>query len=327
MAMSKIPAFGLGFIFTLTLTFTLTFALASEAARAQVEHALVRRITVFPVKTAKDLAPSAEEAWWAVREVLTENQRFLVASRNFLIQRDVFQPRSELKPADAVILGKLLDANAMVTTFLEDRVLSMRVYESEYGRVLWAHDFNLHPSLPISDQLVGAAKKMIYDFIASMPYQGFVVRDPLKGGASYKEENKTLAKISMGLNANVSLGDKVQFVRLYHDSVKPLFTPDTAPEVIAEGVVTTADRDSAVVEIQRVSPNTPVREFTLVRLPREFQRLRDSYALNQTVKGTLGTEYYSPEVTAVQQEVAERKPLVMSLAFIANLAAYLLLAF
>jgi hypothetical protein len=307
-------AVGLGFLF-------------GGFANADTEHALVRRVTVFPLKAPKDLAAPAEEAWWAVREALTENQRFLVASRNFLIQRDVFQPRSELKPADAVILGKLLDANALVTLFLDDRVLSMRVYESEYGRPLWSHDFRLHPSLPVSDQLVGAAKKLVYDFVASIPYQGFVVVDPLKRVPMYGDGGKVLAKIHVGDSSKITAGDPVQFVRLYHDTVKPLFTPETNLEVFGEGVVTMVDKESIVVEVLRITKSNPPKEFSLVRLPKELQRLKEMYALNQEFKGTVGTEYLSPEVTAVQQEVAERKPLVTALTFILNLATFLLLAF
>src|SRR5690242_6478693 len=96
---------------------------------AQVEHTLVRRISVFPIKAGQELAPIAEEAWWELRETLTRDHRFLVASKNFLMQKDVYQARRALSPADAIILGKLLDANALVVTFLEDRTLRMHVYE------------------------------------------------------------------------------------------------------------------------------------------------------------------------------------------------------
>ena len=295
-------------------------------ALAQSEHELVRRITVFPFKVNKELASVADEAWWQVREVLTENQRFLVASRNFLVQRDVFQPRKELKPADAVILGKLLDANAIVTTYLEDRILSMRVYEGEYGRLLWSHDFKLHPSLPISDQLATASKKLIYDFIASIPYQGFVVADPM-GASSYSDGGKTLVKIYLGANAQVAVGDTVQIIRIYHDSVRPLFVPETVPEIYAEAKIISLDQENVVAEITRAAKSTPVKEFALVRLPSELKRLRDAYALNDEVKAQIGTEYYSPEMSTAQQEIAERKPLATALAFILNIAVFLLIAF
>jgi hypothetical protein len=296
-------------------------------AEAQTEHALVRRISVFPMKVSKEFATTADEAWWQVREVLTENQRFLVASRNFLVQRDVFQPRQELKPVDAVILGKLLDANALVTMYLEDRTLSMRVYEGEYGRLLWSHDFKLHPSVPISDQLIGAAKKLIYDFIASVPYQGFVVIDPMNRAATYLDGRRQLIKIYLGGGVQVAVDDVAQIIRIDHDSVRPLFVPETIPEVYAEGKVVELQDDHVIVEVTRAAKSTPIQEFALVRLPSEFKRLNDIYRLRDPLKAPIGTEYYSPEVTPVQQEMAERKPLVTALTFILNLATFLLIAF
>ena len=296
--------------------------------QAQSEHELVRRITVFPLKVSKDLATTADESWWQMREILTENQRFLVASKNFLVQRDVYQPRGELKPADAVILGKLLDANAIVTTFLDDRVLSMRVYEGEYGRLLWSHDFKLHPSLPISDQLANAAKKLIYDFIASIPYQGFVINDPMNNGsATYNEGGKTLLRINLGANTQAVPGDTVQVLRIYHDTVKPLFVPETVPEIYAEAKIVSLEKDYAIAEVTRAAKNMPIKEFALVRLPSELKRLREAYAINDQIKAQIGTEYYSPEMSAEKQALAEHKPLATAVAFILNLATFLLIAF
>ena len=310
-----------------SLFFTCLALFVSIAANAQVEHNLVRRITVFPVKAGQEFTSVAEESWWQIREALTDNQRFLVASRNFLIQRDVFQPRSELKPADVVILAKLLDTNAIVTTFLEDRTLSMRVYEGEYGRILWSHDYQLQASLPISEQLVDASKKMIYDFIASIPYEGFVKIDPMSKSAILKQGTKSFVKVFAGKGTNVVVGDSAQFIRLYHDSIKPLFGPDTAPEIFAEGIVASTIEDGFFIEITRMVPGAQIKEMTLVRFPTEMKRLRDTYLINRDAKARIDTEFYAPEMTPTKAKIAENKPLVASLAFIANLATFLLLAF
>ena len=106
----------------------------SMTAEARFEHERIHRMVVFPFKVESaeadhDLPKLAEDTWWKTREKLTESKRFLVASRNFMQAKDVFQPRGELKPADALILGRLLDANALVTVFLEQRTrLILRVY-------------------------------------------------------------------------------------------------------------------------------------------------------------------------------------------------------
>jgi hypothetical protein len=311
----------------LKLMATLSLCLFTSPVMAEVEHELIRRMTVFPVAASKEYSTAADEAWWAVREVLTENQRFLVASRNFLIQKDVHQPRTELKPADAVILSKLLDAQGLVTLFLQERVFSMRVYEGEYGRLLWSRELNLNPALPVTDQLVGAVKKLTYDFIASMPYQGFVIIDPIQGTPTIRQGDHTLVKVNVGTGAQVTEGDPIQFIRVYHESIKPLFGPDAEIEVLAEGKVVSREKDILLVDISRSVKGKFLKEFSLVRIPKELQRLRDTYQMHRQIGGRVGTEYFAPEMTPVKQKISENKPLVTALTYVANLAVILLLAF
>src|SRR3954468_6467929 len=130
------------------MKFLLLICLWPLASFAQTDHSLIRRLTVFPIKTSPEYQQAADETWWELRETLTRDKRFLVASKNFLMQKDVYQARSKLSPADAIILGKLLDANALITTHLDDRILTMRVYEGDYGRALWEQKIMLQPSLP-----------------------------------------------------------------------------------------------------------------------------------------------------------------------------------
>src|SRR5262245_25083625 len=96
------------------------------SANAQsAEHTLLRRVAVFPIEAPEELNSKADEAWWELREFLTKDKRFLVATKNFLQQQNVYQPRAELDPAAAIILGKLLDADAVISTFLKERILHM----------------------------------------------------------------------------------------------------------------------------------------------------------------------------------------------------------
>lgn len=296
-------------------------------AQAQTNHTLIRRISVFPIKTSSQLVGVAEEAWWELREALTRDKRFLVASKNFLMQKDVYQARENLSPADAIILGKLLDANAMVTTWLEDRTLNMRVYEGEYGRPLWEYQLVLQPSLPVSEQLRPAVVKLVNDFIASMPYHGYVVIDPLKGRPVYQEGRRMLVKAEVGNTAEVDVGDPVQLIRVYSDHLKPLFTHGASIEVFAEGRVVEQTRESLVIELDRVNRASAIEEGTMVRLPRELKRLQQFYSLQDSLKTKIDPEFFSPDMTSAKQNVDETKPLASSLLFIANLAAFFLLAF
>ena len=240
--------------------------LVGHGAWAQAEHSLVRRLTVFPIKAGQDLNSIAEDVWWELREVLTRDHRFLVASKNFLMQKDVYQARSVLSPADAIILGKLLDANALVTTFLEERTLRMHVYEGEYGRPLWEQQVVLQPSLPVAEQLKLAVLKLAQNFIASVPYHGFVVIDPLRGRPVYQEGRRLLVKAEIGTGTEVDVGDAVQLVRVFSDHIKPLFTHGASVEVFAEGRVVEQSGDSIVVELDRLNRANVIQEGSLVRV-------------------------------------------------------------
>jgi len=292
-----------------------------------IQHSLLRRITVFPIQVDRSFSKPAEEAWWQIREYLTENRRFLVASKNFLIQKDVFQAREELSPADAIILGKLLDAQGLVVTYLKGKTLYMKVYEGDYGRLLWHHELKLEPSVPIARQILIASKKLIMDFIASIPYQGFVVVDHLIGKAVYSEGNKHLTKVNMGDKSSVEVGDQVQFVRVVSNNLRPLFIDGAVSEVFAEGRVVTLGRSTAIVEILRAINLKDVKELSLVRFPREFKRLQENYALRSGLSASSVSNVLTSQMTLVDKEIAEKKPLVTSLAFIINLAVWLVLAF
>lgn len=296
-------------------------------AMAQTDHTLIRRISVFPIKTSPELSHVADEAWWELREHLTRDKRFLVASKNFLLQKDVYQARSKLSPADAIILGKLLDANALVSTWIDDRTLHMNVYEGEYGRPLWQHQLILQPSLPVAEQLQPAVTKLVNDFIASIPYHGFVVTDPLQGRPVYQEGRRLLVKAEVGATAEVDVGDQAQLIRVYSDHLKPLFTHGASIEVFAEGRVVERVRESIIIELDRVNRSNAIADGTMVRLPRELKRLQQYYALQDSLKTKIDPEFFSPGMTSARQKVEEKKPLIASLMFIANIAAFLLLAF
>lgn len=300
----------------------------ARGAFAQTEHQLIRKIAVFPVYTPASLEESADKVWWDLREFLTKDQRFLVASKNFLIQKDVFQPRQSLSPADAIILGKLLDADATLTTYLDDRVLHMAVYESEYGRPLWEHSLNLQPSLPIAQQLPAATLKLARDFMASVPYQGFVIVDPLKGAALYKDGRLPLFKAQIALNSEADVGDAVQLIHVASDNIRPLFSAGGARvEVYAEGRIVSKDRNTITVEVDRLTDPKAVKEGSLVRLPKELKRLQEIYSLSTGLKNRLGSAILANNMTATKQEAEEKRPLAASLTFIVNIAVFCLLAF
>ena len=97
--------------------------------RAQEELSLIRRVVIFPMLADKAFEAKTDEAWWQMREEMTVQRKLLVASRQFLIRNDVLQARGALQPADAILLGKLLDAHAIITSQLQDRKVHMQAYD------------------------------------------------------------------------------------------------------------------------------------------------------------------------------------------------------
>jgi hypothetical protein len=323
----------------LAAVIVLLTVIVPNPACAEMEHELMRRIVVFPFKgldvemagprDARSQASekSLEEGWWQVREELTASRRLLVASKQFLVKSDVYQARAELEPADAILLGRLLDAHALVTGYLKDRVLYLQVYDGSNGMVLWRKHLHMHAALTVSDQLPSTARRLIRDFIASIPYQGFQVVDPLIGKAVYEEGDVKLAQVDVGASPQVQTGDPVQWVRITMNNIAPLFQGGSKTTVFAEGRIVRVEQGVATVEITRATRLEDIKEFSLVRLPREFERLQVEYLLKEKVRSNLGVELLAPEESPMAKVTKEQKPLVTTLSWVSSLVALLLLAF
>ncbi|MCM2280718.1 MAG: hypothetical protein NDI61_02595 [Bdellovibrionaceae bacterium] len=327
----------------------LLFLMGSGAifAHAQVEHQLIRRFVVFPIQSdltldsasssmtgsgsrsaqEKVAAATLDEAWWQVREELTNSRRFLIASKQFLIKHDVYQPRGPLEPADAVILGKLLDAHALVTAQVKGRVFSMQVFDGGNGLPLWRRDYALHPSLTVADQVVSVATKLIDDFMASVPYQGFTHVDPLVGRAVFEEGDVLLTQVDVGVAARVQTGDPVQWMQIAGTTVAPLFQGGSRMRIFAEGRIVKVEQGIAAVELTRATNINEIKEFSLVRLPREAERLQAEYLIKEGVRSTFSAELVAPEMSPMEQLKRERRPLATTMSWVSSLAAFLLLAF
>ena len=268
----------------------------------------------------------AEEAWWQVRELLTKDQKFLVASRRFMINRGVFQSRKNLKPADAIILSKILDAQILVSSWVEERSLKMKIYEGENGYILWEGQSEFHPAIPISEQLVKLSLRLISDFMGAMPYQGFQVVDEVIGQPVYNLDSKKMAQIFVGTQKQPSVGDPVQWIQVRGDRSQSFLNAAPQVTVTAEGIVTRVINDRIEVEIQKLKDLSDLKENSLVRFPKEVARLKDLYSSEERTSN-LGAEYLSAEMKNVEEVSKETHPTATALAFIVNIAAMILLAF
>jgi hypothetical protein len=301
--------------------FILFFALSSSAA---VEHTLLKKLAVFPIADAN--FSNAEDAWWQMRELLTKDQRFFVASRRFMMNRGVFQPRKNLKPADVIILSRILDAQAIVVTFLEDRVLKMRVFDGESGYKLWEGDAEFHPALSINDQLSRISSQLIASFINAIPYQGHQVVDEVIGKPVFEQGDEKLAKVQVGNHMKLETGDQVQWIKILGEPGSALFSEGARITVVAEGKIKKIEGDQLTVQIDRLADFSDLKENALVRFPREMNRLKEMYATPEK-SANLSNEYLSSEMQNTADLSKGHNPTVSALAWILNIAGFVLLAF
>lgn len=311
-------------IFLISLFLFGTSQLFALQVKAAGQHQLVRRMVVFPIQVERTYASVAEEIWWDLRAKLTESKRYLVASRNFMESKDVFQPRGELSSADAIILGRLLDAHALITLRLNERKLVLRAYDGREGNLLWERSLELHPSLPMSKQLPNACEKLLYDFLAAIPYQGSLVVDGLAGRAVYKEGDSYRAKMEIGVDTKVNIGDQVQVINFNVVSLEPAFDKGGEVQVLAEGQVVKVESGLVTLQLDRISDVKLIKEGSLVRLPGELKRLQETYSIGLgQQKIEVGFIDNSRKLTDKEKE---RKPLVTALSFLANLVVILVVA-
>ncbi len=302
----------------------LTFQFVQAEQEYRLEHKLVRRLAVFPIADAN--VSTNEDAWWQMREVLTKDQRFFVASRRFLINRGVFQPRKTLKPADVIILSKILDAEALITTNLEERTLHMNVYEGENGYLLWHGDIELHPAIPIKDQMVRVSTQLIQTFMASIPYQGFQVIDESIGRAVYEDEAGKYAQVYIGQNSSIQVGDIAQWVEIHGEVGQGLFTDSARVTIFAEGKVKSIKGERAVIQLAKLTDLQDLKENSLIRFPKEINRLKEQFSSGEKTS-SLSSEYLSSELKGASEFNKDHSSTSSTLLWIANLAGFILLAF
>lgn len=295
---------------------------------AQIKHELLTKIAVFPI--AEIDAKTTDEAWWQMRENLSTDQRFYVANRRFMVNRGVFQARKDLKPSDVIILGKILEAQALISTYFSDGTLKMVVYESENGSKLWEGEQEFNSILPLSDQLVRISSNLIKAFVASIPYHSFQIIDKEVGKPIFENEGKSYAKIYKTSRQEINVGDPVQWVEVTGDLGQPLFASHTLVTIIAEGKVSVVDEESATVEIEKMRSEEDFKQNALIRLPNEWNRLSQAEAEVTSSKpkdAVLSNEYLSAEIRNAKEFKKDNNKTSSIMSWIVSLAGFILLAF
>lgn len=294
---------------------------------AGAENLLLRQIAVFPIFCEDASSSVCENAWQAIREALTDDKRFVVASRSFLKDsKNVFQPRQPLTIRQGVLLGQLLDAHGLVTIQLSQRQLSIQITHGRDGQRIWEKSVTLHPSLPVDQQLVPLAKKMIDEWMREIPYQGYTLLDPLIGTVTYEEADQVLAKVFVGRNVKVSPGDPVQWIDSQRSTAKPLFQGGSSLEVYAEGEVLRQENEIVYTKIKRWKKPELIIERSLVRFPNWLAKQLKEKSEENRIADELSSQVTTLPLEQVSAKTQETKPLATALSAILGFAGFLLLA-
>lgn len=306
------------------LLLALGFLFVVEAS-AEVQLKVYRKVAVFPIAVpSNDI--NAEDAWWQARETLVKDQRFLVAARRLMVNRGVFQPRRVLKPSDNIILSKILDADLLITIYLEEREIFFKAYDGENGFRVWEGQILLHPAVPIQEQLLAATQKLMQDFVLSIPYQGYVVPDD-RGGPLLAEKGKDrVSQVFVGNSLNLAVGDPVQWIQVFADPSKALHD-NPRVLVVAEGEVAAILGDRVEAKVTRIRAADDLVVDGPVRFPKEFNRLKELYVRPGDRGSMLAPELLSAEMQPVEKVDEKQTSTSTALAFIASIATMILLAF
>lgn len=315
-------------------------ALASGKEDAAAGIAAIEKIAVFPVlykgergeKMDEATRSSLDETWWQVRDELTQTGRFVVASRAFLQKADAFQPRGNLSVGDAVILGRYVEADALMTIHLKDRSLTLSIYGATDGMRTWTQTVELHPSVLIREQVGKISRALVREFVASLPYQGVTTLDALSKQAIFLEGGKRFARVKVA-NAKVAIGDTVEWIELTRATLDPLFQGGAKTSVQAEGLIRELKDGIAICELTRVLSERSVRDGALVNLPKERERLsnsaksKDSATSAAVVSLLAQNSAIEPEAKQAERQKDESGAFATTLSILGSLALILLLAF
>jgi hypothetical protein len=153
-----------------------SFFFRLDDAYANFLFGSIRKVAVFPARGVDENL--IDDLWWQLREIIAQDGRFEVATRRLMINRQVLSPRSELKSADAVIMGRILEADLLITHQVLKKKAVFTATRTSDGIIVWKEEAMLNPSIPESDQLLPVFKNLAKDFLKAVPYVGYQSLDP-----------------------------------------------------------------------------------------------------------------------------------------------------
>lgn len=299
--------------------------LKSTIGLADVQLLNIRKMAVFPIANIN--TSNSEEAWWQIRESLTRDQRFFVASRRFMVNRGVFQPRTQLKTSDVIILGKILESECIYISYIKERNLHAIAYDSENGFKLWEGEYNFHSVIPVNDQVVAASQKLAEQFLSTFPYQSFqVVSEDSKNIQTENDNN--YAFVFSPANSDVKVGDEVQWISVEADPSFPLFTQGLKVNILAKGSVVEVKDRQAKVQIEALKSPQDFKDSAIIRIPRLESLWKEQFQDSDEKSAKLSYEYLASELSPNKSiKPNTHNPTSTALSWLFSMAGFILLAF
>ena len=187
----------------------LSFCLSAYPNETQLKA--FRRVAVFPV-ASEDLDDKLKSGlWWSFREHLSSHLQFVVASKQFLEAKEVYQERSEIQTADVILLSKHLEADVLMTLSYSDRTLHLRTYNALDGLALKNFSEKLQSNFSAEKQINSLASKLFDKWLASLPYQGVIT-----------EKTTDTVKVNIGKAYEPSLLQEAHIIQVKRKSLGEL---------------------------------------------------------------------------------------------------------
>lgn len=282
----------------------------------------IKRIVVFPAQGIDESL--VDELWWQVRSFLAQDLRFTVATRRLMINRQVLVPRGDLKTADAVLLGRILEADSLISMYIKDAKAWVKVYRSEDGLLVWQKEQSFNPALSIKDQAMGVFLSLIKSFISDVPYLGYQVNNPLTGDLNDNNETHALVYIQVG-SSELQVGQRVHWGDLVVSQL-PLFLSERKLNILVEGEVVHPLKNN-IYQVQVPSHQVSLLKNGLIIFDaNQAQSPSNSVQTDLIIKTQYSSEYLVENMQP-DKKINQQSRISTYLGFIFNFLAVVLIAF
>lgn len=296
--------------------------LVTSVGEANFSLLSMKRVAIFPARGVNE--SQVDEVWWQVRETVALDGRFDVATRRLMINRQVLAPRAELKPADAVILGKVLDADILISHYLLKKKAIFSVVRAFDGQLLWREEMDLNSSIPEVDQVIPIFKRLASLFLAAVPYAGYQVLSPQSRNLYEADGNLGYVFVMIPNSENL-VGQKIYWVNVSFPS-PPLLKSKRVFRVLNSGEGVDFTKPNLLkVKLHKPFDESYMSVGTLVYLgesnnPDDLSEVQFGSKLSEA-----GSEYLVSNLKP-ERRIQEQSAQATFLGFISSLAALLLFA-